>query len=135
MFLSLCIEIFLFSENPVGFTAKLDGIYSDSSSIITSNKILYNHGNAYNGTLFTCPSSGLHLFQVSLITSSNNNGIWIYKNSEKLTLAWSSSFSTLDASTTSVATWLDIGDHVYLKASSASLNIDSNSAFIGVKIN
>lgn len=122
-------------ENPVGFTAKLNGTYSDSYSIITGHRILYNQGNAYNGTVFTCPSPGLYLFQVSLITNSNDNGIWIYKNSEELTLAWSSSFSSFDASTTSAATWLDIGDHVYLKSTRSSLYIDPNSAIIGVKIN
>ena len=43
-----------FSDTTVGFTTKLPtATYSSTSSIIRGSEILYNGGNAYNGTVFT----------------------------------------------------------------------------------
>lgn len=139
-FFILCIVLFLnISERPVGFTTKLKGSYNSTTSHINGHPILYNQGNAYNGTVFTCPSPGFYLFQVSVITRSRNNGIWINKNSQKLTLAWSSSIpasgSNYDSASVSAATWLDTGDQVYLVPYTLNLHLDLNSAFTGVKIN
>lgn len=130
--------VLAFLENLVGFTTKLTKrIYNDTTSHIQGNSILYNQGSAYNGTVFTCSSPGLYLIQVSVMTSSNSNGIWIYKNLQRLTLAWSSiaSDSHYDSASTSVATWLDTGDYVYLRPYASHLKVDENSAFTGVKIN
>lgn len=41
----------------VGFTTKLSGNYN-STTVIKGYQILFNQGNAYNGTVFTCPSPG-----------------------------------------------------------------------------
>lgn len=128
--INLCIL-----DTPVGFTTKLSGTYSDRTSHIKGHSILYNQGNAYNGTVFTCPSSGQYLFHVSIITNSNSNGIWIYKNSKALTLIYSGTASQMNGASASAAMWLDTGDHVYLRPYSSSLNLDSNSAFTGAKIN
>nr|XP_034310216.1 uncharacterized protein LOC117683979 [Crassostrea gigas] len=123
------------TETSIGFTTKLDGMYSSSLSNIRGSPILFNKGNAYNGTVFTCPSPGIYLFHVSVITTSDNNGVWIYKNSHQLTLAYSGTSPQANGASVSAATWLDTGDHVYLRPYSSSLLIlDGNSAFIGVKI-
>lgn len=116
----------------MGFTTKLQGSYSSTSSYIEGYLILFNKGNAYNGTVFTCPSPGLYLFQVSIISGSTNNGIWIYKNSQQLTLVYSG--SNPQSASVSAATWLNTGDHVHLRPHSSSLSLDGNSAFTGVKI-
>ena len=81
------IGIFIFSDTAVGFTTKLSGSYSSTSSIIQGSTILYNGGNTYNGTVFTCPKPGLYLFHVTLFTESQRAGIYIYKNAQRLTLA------------------------------------------------
>lgn len=128
------INFYCFIETSIGFTTKLHGSYSSSSSNIEGYSILFNKGNAYNGTVFTCPSPGLYLFHVSIITSSEYNGVWIYKNSQQLTLAYSGYHPQYNGASVSAATWLDTGDHVYLRPYSSSLSLDGNSAFIGVKI-
>ncbi|XP_022309586.2 uncharacterized protein LOC111115218 [Crassostrea virginica] len=123
-------------KNAVGFTTKLPSTtYSSTSSIIRGSPILYNGGNAYNGTVFTCPSPGLYLFDVSLLSITKNNGIWIYKNSQQLTLAWAGGDPQKNGASVSAAVWLDVGDQVYLRPHRSSLYIDGNSAFTGVKIN
>nr|XP_022295370.1 uncharacterized protein LOC111105386 [Crassostrea virginica] len=122
----------------VGFTTKLPTTtYSSTSSNIRGreNSILYNGGNAYNGTVFTCPSPGLYLFHVSMLTNTKSGGIWIYKNSQQLTLAFAGSDPQWNGASVSAATWLDVGDQVYLRPYSSTLYIDGNSAFTGVKIN
>ena len=125
-----------FSDTAVGFTTKLyPTTYSSSSSIIRGSSILYNGGNAYNGTVFTCPSPGLYLFHVSMLTNTKSGGIWIYKNSQQLTLAFAGSDPQWNGASVSAATWLDVGDQVYLRPYSSTLYIDGNSAFTGVKIN
>ena len=125
-----------FTDTAVGFTTRLySTIYSSSSSIIRGGTILYNGGNAYNGTVFTCPSPGLYLFYVSLITT-NQNGIWIYKDSRQLTVAWAGQTPKHNAASASAVVWLDLGDKVYLRINhSSSLNVDGNSVFTGVKVN
>lgn len=130
--------LFSFLENLVGFTTKLTSRMYDNDTIhIQGNPILYNQGSAYNGTVFTCSSPGLYLIQVSVMTLSDNNGIWIYKNLQTLTLAWSSNAkdSHYASASTSVATWLDTGDYVYLRPYHSHLKVDGNSAFTAVKIN
>nr|XP_022305010.1 uncharacterized protein LOC111112018 [Crassostrea virginica] len=119
----------------VGFTTKLSGNYGSSSSIIRGHTILYNEGNAYNGTVFTCPSPGLYVFYVSVITKTTNSGIWIYKNSQQLTVAWFGGDPLWNSASVSAAMWLNIGDQVYLRPQSSTLNVDHNSVFTGVKIN
>ena len=121
----------------VGFTSKLSGSYNSSSSIIRGYDILYNGGNAYNGTVFTCPSPGLYFFHVSLIAINYSTGIWIYKNSQQLTLAFSGIQETGgNGAPVSAAVWLDFVDQVYLRPfDSSSLFVDSNSVFTGVKVN
>lgn len=118
----------------VGFTTKLWGSYSSTTTVIKGYQILFNQGNAYNGTVFTCPSPGLYLFHVSVLCSSETNGIWIYKNSQQLTLAYSGGDPQLNGASVSAAMWLDIGDQVYLLPHSSSLQLDSNSVFTGIKI-
>ena len=118
----------------MGFTTKLSGSYSSLSSIIQGSSILYNGGNAYNGTVFTCPSPGLYLFDVSLLSITKNNGIWIYKNSQQLTLAWAGGDPQYHGASVSAAVWLDVGDQVYLRPYTSSLSVDGNSAFTGVKV-
>lgn len=130
--------LFSFLENLVGFTTKLTSRMYDNDTIhIQGNPILYNQGSAYNGTVFTCSSPGLYLIQVSVMTLSDNNGIWIYKNLQTLTLAWSSNAKDphYASASTSVATWLDTGDYVYLRPYHSHLQVDGNSAFTAVKIN
>nr|XP_022310312.1 uncharacterized protein LOC111115763 [Crassostrea virginica] len=124
-------------KNAVGFTTKLSGSYSSTSSNIRGrdNSILYNGGNAYNGTVFTCPCPGLYLFHVSLMTHTKRGGIWIYKNSQQLTLAYAGNGDPQwNGASVSAAVWLDVGDQVYLRPHS-SLSVDGNSAFTGVKVN
>ena len=124
------------SITAVGFTTKLQQTtYSSTTSNIRGGTILYNGGNAYNGTVFTCPSPGLYLFYVSLITS-NYNGIWIYKDSRRLTLAWAGQTPKHNAASVSAVVWLDLGDKVYLRINhSSALHVDGNSVFTGVKVN
>ncbi|XP_078321967.1 complement C1q-like protein 4 [Crassostrea virginica] len=123
------------NDTAVGFTTKLSGSYSSTSSNIRGSPILYNGGNAYNGTVFTCPSPGLYLFHVSMITSTELGGIWIYKNSQQLTLAWAGvGDPQWNGASVSAAVWLDVGDQVYLRPHGSTLRLDSNSAFTGVKL-
>lgn len=102
------------------------GSYSSTTNVIKGNQILFNQGNAYNGTVFTCPSSGLYFFHVSVLSMSNGNGVYIYKNS--------GGDPQNNGASVSSAMWLDIGDQVYLLPHSSSLHLDSNSAFTGIKI-
>ena len=117
----------------MGFTTKLS--YISSSSIIQGSKILYNGGNAYNGKVFTCPSPGLYLFHVSLVSNTKDGGIYIYKNSQELTFAYAGKDPQYNGASTSAAVWLEVGDQVYLRPLYSDLNLDSNSAFTGVKVN
>lgn len=117
----------------MGFTAKINGRYSNGLAHIQSHELLFNKGNAYNGTVFTCQSSGLYLFLVTIITTISNNGVWIYKNSQKLTVAWSGGNPGNNGASTFAVTWLNPGDQVYLRPHIA-LYIDPESAFGGVKI-
>lgn len=117
----------------MGFTARLNGTYSSTLSHIRGHELIFNQGNAYNGIDFTCPSSGLYLFLVTLITTDVNDGVWIYKNSVQLTLAWSGVDPQNNGASAFAVTWLDPGDHVYLRPNSL-LNVDGKSAFTGVKI-
>ena len=119
----------------MGFTTKISGSYSSTSSIIQGSKILYNGGNAYNGKVFTCPRPGLYLFHVSVIANNKSGGIWIYKNSQQLTLAYVGYVHPYNGASVSAAVWLDVGDQVYLRPYSSSLSLDGNSAFTGVKVN
>ena len=119
----------------MGFTTKLQYMtYSSTSSIIRGSPILYNGGNAYNGTVFTCPSPGLYLFHVSMLTETRIGGIWIYKNSQQLTLAWAGGDPQWNGASVSAATWLEVGDQVYLRPHGSSLYLGGNSAFTGVKV-
>ena len=127
--------MYIISDEAVGFTTKLSGSYSSTSSIIQGSTILYNGGNAYNGTVFTCPSPGLYLFHVSLITRSTKCGIWIYKNSQQLTLAYAGDDPQLNGAPVSAAVWLDVGDQVYLRSHRSSINVDDASVFTGAKLN
>ncbi|XP_078321096.1 uncharacterized protein LOC111115653 isoform X1 [Crassostrea virginica] len=122
-------------KNALGFTTKLSGSYSSTSSIIRGSLILYNGGNAYNGTVFTCPSPGLYLFHVSLMSNSRLGGILIYKNSQQLTLAYTGDENPqVNGASVSAAVWLSVGDQVYLCPYSSPLWINLNSAFTGVKV-
>lgn len=118
----------------VGFTTKLSGSYSSTTNVIKGNQILFNQGNAYNGTVFKCPSPGLYFFHVSVLSMSNRNGVYIYKNSKRLTLAYSGEDSQNNGASVSAAMWLDVGDQVYLLPYGLSLQLDGNSAFTGIKI-
>ena len=126
-----------FSDTAIGFTTRLSSTtYSSSSSIIRGDTLLYNGGNAYNGTVFTCPSPGLYLFHVSLLTNTKSNGIWIYKNSQQLTLAYSGNGDPqYNGASVSAAVWLDVGDQVYLRPKLSSLVVSGSSVFTGVKVN
>lgn len=117
----------------IGFTTKLSGTYNSHYDNIRGNQILYNQGSAYNGTVFTCPSPGLYLFQVSLVTQQED-GIWIAKNSQMLTYAYSGIDSHFISGSVSAAVWLDIGDQVSLRPNGVPITLDGNSAFTGVKI-
>ena len=131
MLSSLCLSI-----TAIGFTVKLPTTtYTSRSSNILGNPILYNGGNAYNGTVFTCPSPGLYLFHVSLISTTVHDGSWIYKNSQQLTLAYTGGTPQNNGASVSAAVWLDVGDQVYLRPYGSSLYLDGNSAFTGVKVN
>lgn len=110
----------------MGFTTKLQVFDNGTSMIIKGYEILYNQGNAYNGTVFKCPSPGLYLFQVSIITSVQNSGVWIYKNSQPQTLVYSGASPQNNGTSVSAATWLDTGDLVHLRSQSGSLRLDSN---------
>ena len=126
-----------FTDTAVGFTTRLQQTtYSSSSSIIQGSPILYNGGNAYNGTVFKCPRPGLYLFHVSVIANTKSGGIWIYKNSQMLTLAYAGNGDPqFNGASVSAAVWLDVGDQVYLRPHGSPLHLNSNSVFTGVKIN
>nr|XP_022305497.1 uncharacterized protein LOC111112347 [Crassostrea virginica] len=129
------LKTFTKNDTAVGFTTVLSGSYSSTSSIIRGSLILYNGGNAYNGTVFTCPSPGLYLFHVSLMSNSRLGGILIYKNSQQLTLAYTGDENPhVNGASVSAAVWLSVGDQVYLCPYSSPLWINLNSAFTGVKV-
>lgn len=127
------LSTFCILGNPVGFTTKLYGSYTSTLSHIRGHQLLFNKGNAYNGTDFTCPSSGLYLFLVTIITSNTHNGVWIYKNSEILTLAWSGENPQNNGASAFAVIWLDPGDNVFL-GPAGNLDVDGESTFTGVKI-
>ena len=129
---SLCLSI-----TAVGFTVKLPTTtYTSRSSNILGNPILYNGGNAYNGTVFTCPSPGLYLFHVSMLTKTKYGGIWIYKNTQQLTLAYAGHGDPQwNGASVSAAVWLDVGDQIYLRPHNSLMVIDQNSVFTGVRVN
>ncbi|XP_078320420.1 adiponectin-like isoform X2 [Crassostrea virginica] len=134
---SLVLQTKSKNDTAFGFTTRLSGrTYSSSSSIIRGSRVLYNGGNAYNGTVFTCPSPGLYLFHVSVVTHTKSYGIWIYKNSQQLTLAYSGNGDPqYNGASVSAVVWLDVGDQVYLRPNGLSLFVDGNSAFTGIKVN
>ena len=119
----------------VGFTTRLqDKTYSSSTSIIQGSEILYNGGNAYNGTVFTCPSPGLYLSHVTLLTTSTHGTIWIYKKSQKLTEAYAVNIPPPGKGVSASAEgWLGVGDQVYLRPRK-SLYVYGLSAFTGAKV-
>lgn len=117
----------------MGFTTKLVGNYNDKLAHIQGHNLLFNQHNAYSGTDATCPSSGLYLFLVTLYTTDANDGVWIYKNSQKLTATWSGGYTQNNGASTVAVTWLNPGDQVYLRPHKA-LYINPESAFGGVKI-
>ena len=120
----------------VGFTTILFGSYSSTSSLIRGSPILYNGGNAYNGTVFTSPIPGLYLFHVTLVTSTQFGGILIFKNSHALTIAYAGDgHPQRNGASVSAAVWLDLGDQVYLRPLDSPLSLDGSSAFTGVKVN
>ncbi|XP_078321660.1 uncharacterized protein LOC111111007 isoform X2 [Crassostrea virginica] len=125
------------NDTSIGFTTRLyPAIYSNPSSIIRGGTILYNGGNAYNGTVFTCPSPGLYHFHVSVVTNTETNGIWIYKNSQQLTLAYAGDGnSRRNGASTSAAVLLNVGDEVYLRPYTSPLHVSGHSGFTGVKVN
>lgn len=128
-------QIILCLDTVIGFTTTLSGrTYSSSSEVIKGANILYNEGNAYNGTVFTCPSPGLYLFHVSIISSTDNNGVIIYKNSQKITIAYTGYGSSYESGSASAALRLNTNDQVYLRPNFGPLQVDSLSAFTGVKI-
>ncbi|XP_062603172.1 collagen alpha-1(X) chain-like [Saccostrea cucullata] len=124
------------NSTDIGFTARLGGTYSRSDIIKAYNSPIFNYGNAYNGSVFTCPIQGLYLFQVSLISNTAGDGVFIYKNGHQLILAYTSERSQgLNSGSVSLVINLDIGDQVYLLPNSGSLRVDGESVFTGVKIN
>ncbi|XP_061182591.1 uncharacterized protein LOC133190923 [Saccostrea echinata] len=124
------------TETGIGFTAKLThSTYKSTTDVIKGNAPIFNSGNAYNGSVFTCPIQGLYFFHVSVLTNTDDSGAWIYKNSQQLTLAYTGYGPHFNGASVSVAIRLNIGDQVYLRPYSNSLNLDENSAFTGVKIN
>ncbi|XP_022303035.2 uncharacterized protein LOC111110735 [Crassostrea virginica] len=124
-------------RNAIGFTVKLPTTtFNSRTSILQGGKILYNGGNAYNGTVFTCPSPGLYLFHVSVVTKTRYGGIWIYKNTQQLTLACAGHGDPqYNGASVSAAVWLDVGDQIYLRPNNLPMVIDHNSVFTGVKVN
>lgn len=128
-------QIILCLDTVIGFTTRLrTHTYSSPYEIIKGSPILYNEGNAYNGTVFTCPSPGLYLFHVSIISSSESRGVWIYKNSERISFAYIGHGSPVESGSASAALRLNINDQVYLRPDYVSTEISSTSAFTGVKI-
>ena len=123
-----------FLDTAVGFTTKLSGSYSGISSIIRGYDILYNGGNAYNGTVFTCPSPGLYLFHVTLFTDTQTGGIYIYENTKRLFLAYGGTGDQhFNGASVSAALLLHIGDQVYLRPFGQT-HIYDESVFMGVKV-
>ena len=51
-----------------------------------------------------------------MLTNTNRGGIWIYKNSQQLTLAFAGHNPQWDGASVSAAMWLDVGDQVYLRS-------------------
>ena len=113
----------------VGHTTKLFGSYRSTHSIIKGSTILYNGDNAYNGTVFTCPSPGLYLFHVSLLSTTTSGGCWIYKNSQSRTFAYTGGDPQLNGASVSAVVWLDVGDQVTYVPT-----VYPNSAFTGIKV-
>ena len=86
--------------------------------------------------MFTCPSPGLYLFHVSVVTKTRYGGIWIYKNTQQLTLACAGHGDPqYNGASVSAAVWLDVGDQIYLRPNNLPMVIDHNSVFTGVKVN
>ena len=135
----LCYQffVFVFQLQQLNLTVKPPTTtYNNRSSNILGNQILYNGGNAYNGTVFTCPSPGLYLFQVSLLTPTKYGGIWIYKNTQQLTLAYAGYVDPQwNGASVSAAVWLEVGDQICLRPHNSPMVIDQNSLFTRVKVN
>ena len=69
------------------------------------------------------------------MTRTKFGGIWIYKNSQQLTLAYTGyADPQYNGASVSAAVWLDVGDQVYLRPQVSSMTVDGNSAFTGVKV-
>ena len=86
--------------------------------------------------MFTCPSPGLYLFHVTLFTDSQRGGIYVYKNAQRLTLAYAGTGDPQsNGASVSAAVWLDVGDQVYLRPSSSSMTVNGESIFMAVKVN
>ncbi|XP_062588596.1 uncharacterized protein LOC134250260 [Saccostrea cucullata] len=123
------------NSTDIGFTGKIVGTYSSTYDVIKGYSPMFNYGNAYNGSVFTCPIQGLYFFHVSVLSDSNTNGAWIYKNTQQLTLAYAGGSPQYNGASASVVIRLNIGDQVYLRPYGSSLHLDGSSAFTGVKIN
>ena len=73
---------------------------------------------------------------MSVVTNTAYNGIWIYKNSQPLTCAYSGNGDAqFNGASVSAVVWLDVGDQVYLRSYSSSLLVSGESVFTGVKVN
>lgn len=128
-------QIILCLDTVIGFTTRLTShTYSRPSEIIKGSPILYNEGNAYNGTVFTCPSPGLYFFHVSIISMTASRGVWIYKNSQRISFAYIGHGSPFESGSASAALRLNMNDQVYLLTDKESTEIGFTSAFTGVKI-
>lgn len=58
----------------------------------------------------------------------------MYRNSQQIAFAYTGHGSPYESGSTSVVLRLNINDQVYLRPDTVSLQIDSSSAFTGVKI-
>ena len=58
--------LFLFLANVVGFTARPseDRIYNAITPVLFDD-IIYNGGGHFDGSVFTCPTTGLYLFSLT----------------------------------------------------------------------
>ena len=69
------------------------------------------------------------------MTRTKYGGIWIYKNTQQLTIAFAGYVDPqYNGASVSAAVWLDLGDQVYLRPHASSMSVDGDSAFTGVKV-
>ncbi|XP_062570288.1 uncharacterized protein LOC134232362 [Saccostrea cucullata] len=121
----------------VGFTVMLGAqILPYKDSIIKPSRIVTQYPNINffsNSGEFVCFKDGIYVFFLHLVTESQSNGAWIYKNLQPMTLTWQDGpgVSTVVSGTTSLTVELRVRDRISIRSYKNNLSVNETSVWSG----